>query len=82
MSVRLITDDTIALQGTCPIDDAETLLEYLLDRPARRVDWAQCEAAHTAVIQILMISKAVLLNAPKNLFLAAHVFPVLSRLAD
>lgn len=82
MTVRRLADDVIALEGACPIEDAQVLHEYFVEQPDVRVDWAQCTSAHAAVVQILMVSRAVLMNAPSGAFLKDHVFPALSRLPD
>ena len=82
MTVRRIAEDVIALEGDCPIEDAQVLLEYFLEKPDGRVDWARCASTHTAVIQILMVSRAVLMSSPAGVFLKDHIFPALSRVAD
>ncbi len=58
MTVRLSPTRQIELHGECPSEDAEALLRYLLADPAAAVDWSACEAAHTAVIQVLLTGAA------------------------
>ena len=56
MSVRL-DDGVIILEGDCPVDEAEPLLELLLANPGASVDWSACGQLHTAVIQILLAAR-------------------------
>ena len=73
MTVSLANAKTIALEGECPIDDAEPLVRLLLANPAANVDWRHCDGAHAAIIQILLISKAKLSGLPRNAFLADFI---------
>ena len=79
MSVRRIDDRTIALEGVCPLDDAEPLLQLLLDHPAPALDWRACSGAHTGVIQVLLAANPVLIGPPQDPFLAGFVAPALGR---
>ena len=64
MTIRLSADGAIELAGICSSDEAETLLQHLLATPNATVDWRGCEAAHTAVIQVLMAATPKLLGPP------------------
>lgn len=77
MTVHLASDGTIELHGICPIEDAQTLQEHLLAAPGATVDWRSCEIAHTAVIQVLMASGAVLRGPPEGSFLRTRVQPLI-----
>jgi hypothetical protein len=77
MTVRLSADGTIELDGICTIEDAETLLQHLLTAPGVTVDWRSCEQAHTAVIQVLMASQAILRGPPAGDFLRTHLEPLM-----
>ncbi|MCJ2016431.1 hypothetical protein MKK84_03145 [Methylobacterium sp. E-065] len=64
MTVVLRTDDgTIRLEGTCPVEDAETLAALILEDPGRPVDWVGCTRMHTAVYQVLLSLRPVVLGA-------------------
>ena len=78
MTVRFTANGTIALEGLCPSEDAEALLQYLLAHPAAPVDWRACGGAHTAVIQVLMAARPKLLGPPDNARLKDHVQPLLA----
>jgi hypothetical protein len=51
-------DGMIVLEGLCPSEDAETLLQRLLAGRAATVDLRDCIGLHTAVIQVLLAAKA------------------------
>jgi hypothetical protein len=59
MTVRRADNGTIFLEGACPVDDAEPLLQMLLAAPESPIDWTQCRKPHTAVVQILIAAGAV-----------------------
>jgi hypothetical protein len=82
MSVDRIDDATIRLHGVCPIEDAEPLLQCLLATPRAVVDWSSCDAAHTAVIQILLVAKPSLRGPPCGGFLRDVVAPLLVHSGD
>ena len=78
MTVQLLASGTIELEGICPSDDAEVLLQHLLATPGALVDWRACESAHTAVIQILMAAKPRLLGPPAARHLQDWVQPLVT----
>lgn len=77
MTVRLLPDGAIELLGNCPSEDAEQLLQLLLADPSAAVDWAGCEAAHTAVIQVLVVARPQLKGSPGGPELRDWVAPLL-----
>jgi hypothetical protein len=62
MSVRRHDDGTIILEGSCPAEDAELLLQLLQASPEARVDWAQCRHPHTAVLQVILAARPVIVG--------------------
>jgi hypothetical protein len=48
----------ILLVGSCPVEDAEPLLQMLQATPDAPVDWTQCGQIHTAVYQVLLAAGA------------------------
>jgi hypothetical protein len=58
MTIRQDDGGAIVLEGDCPVEEAETLLERLQARPDATVDWSACTRLHTAVIQVLMAAQA------------------------
>lgn len=76
MTVR-IEDGIVHLEGDCPVEDAETLLEALLADAAAPVDWSGCETLHSAVLQVLMAVAPALRGTPADPFLRRWVAPAL-----
>ena len=58
MTIRRGDDGVIVLDGECPVEDAETLLQLLQAQPKGPVDWSACTRVHTAVLQVLMAAAA------------------------
>ena len=56
MSVRRREDGVIVLEGACPVEDAEPLLQLLQDTPGSACDWTGCNQLHTAVAQVLLMA--------------------------
>jgi hypothetical protein len=79
MTLRRLDETTIALEGICSIDDAEPLLERLINEPYLRVDWRSCEQAHAALVQILLVARPALLGPPCGSFLQNFVAPAMAR---
>ena len=77
MTVRLADGDVVQLIGRCDSEDAARLLDCLSANPEARVDWRDCEGAHTAVIQVLWLARRPLKGPPANAFLARWVEPSL-----
>ena len=81
MTIALASNGTIELRGSCPVEDAELLLQHLLEKPGAAIDWQECEWAHTAIIQVLLVAKAIPVGTPMHPFLRDHVGPLLRRTA-
>ena len=64
MTVLKSADGILLLEGACPSDDAETLLQHLTASPQATVDLRNCLSIHTAVIQVLLAAKPRLLGPP------------------
>lgn len=77
MSVRFSPTKGIELQGECVSEDAETLLQYLLENPGAPVDWSACESAHTAVIQVLLRARPAMRGSPEAPALRHWIEPLL-----
>jgi hypothetical protein len=79
MTVGVLDDGTVFLEGACPSEDAEQLLQLLLTSSGAAVDWSACDSAHTAVLQVLLAVKPTLRGRPRNAFLAGQVAPCLAK---
>ena len=62
MSVRRHNNGTIVLEGHCPVEDAEALLQLLQGSPDASLDWTQCTHLHTAVLQVILAAGSVRLG--------------------
>ena len=82
MTIKVSPAGNIELIGICSSDEGEVLLQHLLATPHMMVDWRACEAAHTAVIQVLMATSPGLLGPPAALLLEKWVQPVLAATMD
>lgn len=71
-------DGTIRLLGNCALEEAETLLQLLLDHPEAPVDWSRCSGLHSAVLQTLMAGRRRVVGEPGDDFLRRWVAPVLA----
>jgi hypothetical protein len=77
MTVRLF-DGAIVLEGACPVEDAEPLQSLLLQYPEAAVDWRACDAAHTAVLQILLVTKPSIKGPARAVFLQDFILSALT----
>jgi hypothetical protein len=75
MTVRSSAQGAIVLEGACPSEDADVLVQHLLASPEAALDWRACEAAHSAVIQVLMAARPRLVGPPAGEALRAWVEP-------
>jgi hypothetical protein len=57
--VTLRRDDAgaIILEGNCPVEDAEPLLQILQAAPTAMLDWSRCGHLHTAVLQVILAAR-------------------------
>ena len=70
MAIKL-TEHAARLTGKCGFDDAEPLLEWLLQHPENKaVDLKDCMQLHTAVLQVLMALSPPIIGPPKGETLA------------
>ena len=59
MTVSRSDNGMLVLDGACPVEDAETLLQLLQATPGAAVDWTQCRELHTAVLQVILATGTV-----------------------
>jgi hypothetical protein len=78
MTVICSAQGVFMLEGACPGEDAEKLLQCLASDPAAIIDIRRCESAHTAVIQVLIAFKPKLLNVPRDNPIWRWVYPSLN----
>ena len=62
MSVCRHDDGTILLEGVCPVEDAESLLQLLQATPRASLDWTRSGHLHTAVLQVILATRPTLVG--------------------
>ena len=77
MTVLSAASGVIVLEGACPSEDAEILLQHLTSTPSSSVDISSCKSAHTAVIQVLLAFRPRLIGIPPDNSLWRWVHPSL-----
>ena len=79
MTVRRSDNGMLVLDGACPVEDAETLLQLLQATPAAGIDWTQCRQLHTAVFQVVLASGRVPMAPCGDAWAAQWLEPKLSQ---
>lgn len=77
MTIRRDDDGAIVLDGDCPVEDAEPLLQMLQAMPAAQVDWRQSRQMHTAVLQLVLASGRALIGPCGDAWVAQWLVPKL-----
>jgi len=77
MTVRRSNDGTLVLEGVCPVEEAEPLLQMLQATPAAVVDWTDCRKLHTAVLQVILASGTAPIGPCGDHWVAEWVTPKL-----
>ena len=54
MTLLRDSSGTIVLSGQCAVDEAEPLLQLLLETPGAAVDWTRCTGLNTAILQLVI----------------------------
>ena len=71
-------ETSVSLKEVCSVEEAETLLGWLHDNPEGTVDLKDCQHLHTAVLQVLMISKPEISTPPDDPYLREWILPAIS----
>ncbi len=69
------TDQAIVLDGVCPVEDAELLMQELQSGPDL-IDWSGCTHLHTACLQVLLAAGLPVRGTPTNPTLARCIAPL------
>jgi hypothetical protein len=78
MTVRRGDNGVIVLDGVCPVEDAEPLLQMLQAMPAAQIDWESCDQMHTAVLQLVLASGRVPIGPCGDAWIARWLAPKLT----
>ncbi len=66
------------LEGICSVEEAEGLLEWLVQHPRGKVNLKHCEHLHSAVLQVLMALRPTLSAPPADPDMAAWLLPAIN----
>jgi hypothetical protein len=79
MTVRRSDNGTLVLDGVCPVEDAEALLQLLQTAPNAVVDWTQCRQLHTAVLQVILAAGILPIGPCSDAWVSEWVAPELAK---
>ena len=65
MGVRYLTTHAV-LEGVVAVEDAETLLQWLLGREEATVALERCEHLHAAALQVLLAVRPRMVGVPAD----------------
>ena len=82
MTVRRGDNGTLVLEGVCPVEDAEPLLQTLQNMPTAGIDWTQCRQLHTAVLQVILASGIAPIGPCGDAWVAEWLAPKLPQTGD
>jgi len=82
MTVRRSDNGTLVLEGVCPVEDAEPLLQMLQNMPTAGIDWTQCRQLHTAVLQVILASGTAPIGPCGDAWVAEWLAPKLPQTGD
>ena len=77
MTVRRGDNGVIVLEGVCPVEDAEPLLQMLQAMPSADIDWRGCHQLHTAVLQLVLASGRIPISRCGDAWVAQWLAPKL-----
>ncbi len=70
-----LIENVIELDETVSVEEAETLLQLLLEHEEATIDASNCTHMHTAAVQVLLASKPKFTKLPKDEFLKRFLAP-------
>ena len=65
MSITFIEDQAV-MAGQVNVEEAETLLAWLIQHPAGRIDMQAVDHLHAAPLQVLMAARPTVVSWPQN----------------
>jgi hypothetical protein len=77
VTVRSADNGKLLLEGECPVEDAEALLQQLQAKPTATVDWTHCSHLHTAVLQVVLASDRIPIGPCGDPFVSQWLLPKL-----
>jgi hypothetical protein len=74
VSVRRDDSGTVVLEGKCPVEDAELLLQLLQSTPGAPCDLTRCDHLHTAVVQVILAARPALIGPCGDAWVEQWIF--------
>jgi hypothetical protein len=74
MTIRL-EDSVIHLEGSCHVEEAETLLTLLQAEKGRILDLGACNHLHAALVQVILVFRPRVRDGCSDEFLRQWVLP-------
>lgn len=66
-------DQILILTGVCTVEEAEAVLEWIIEHPGGELDLTQAEHIHTAILQVLLAAAKSRVRPPQDSFLGRVV---------
>ena len=78
MSIRYMSA-TAMCEGACGLEEAGPLRQWLIARRASLIDLGEATHLHTAIVQVLLASAAIVSVEPRDRLLCQVLAPLLAR---
>ena len=69
--------NAVTATGSCTVEDAMPLLEFLQTHPHAKVNLGPCGHLHTAILQVLLAARPQITRLPEDALLAGWLTQVL-----
>ena len=70
-----IIENIIEIDESCTVEDAETLLQLVLEHNDSMIDASRCTHIHTAAMQVLLAAKPKFRDLPEDEFIRQFLAP-------
>lgn len=70
MSIQYLKTKAV-LQGHVSVEDAEPLSQWIRQHPKGKLEMAECDSLHAAVVQVLLALRPPLASKPNNTWLVS-----------
>jgi len=68
-------ENVIEIDEACTVEDAETLLQLVLEHDDAMIDASKCTHIHTAAMQVLLAAKPKFRDLPEDEFIRQFLAP-------
>ncbi len=70
-----VIENVIEIEESCSVEDAETLLQLVLEHDDALIDASRCTHIHTAAMQVLLAANPKFRDLPEEEFLRQFLAP-------